>query len=619
MAQKTDIVLSGAGYTLAAEKYTRSQDGAAEGRSGRVAMGDFFGGLRRHVQLERDRAFDGVRVGPVLGGQGVRPWGSKTAGLAMPGTAVIPTISKRVPTAMVRGRVYFALGGMIYECPASGSPWTTPSGKIDTGTSIVDLCLYSSNGMLATFGTGKDVTWYRASDGNSSVLLAGEQGHSIGGYGGYAIWVDARSGGRPTYLRQVTGTQVDLRILDYDVRRLINAGARIYAVTDSAIYSYTGRVEERNIANPGYVADPDPRTIKILEWSGNWSPFFQHGISNAADDFALFEGFGGKIYAWIAGEAMEYTGEGERAGWRATGLTGRRCFGGCVSGGYVIVSIESHGGMNQLWAWDGSGWWKLDERAIDSNPWVWPLDLNNAGNYDLMVFRAGTRTYDLYRLRPRAGVDWAIPSEAASFLTPLIDAGERDRVKAWRRVGAVFATPERLGNLSSADAVQVHLDYSVDAGATWATAGSLTISGNTPANAQRTLEAGIASAVSPFVMLRVRWSSLVDWAPVLVGVWVEFEVLDSPTRRRKWAFSILASDQAVDRDGNPLARSGRDLITDLWAAWESGAPVSFRDIDYDAAPIERTVRIVGIAERVNRPADHGRWGQAVIDLALVEI
>lgn len=70
MAQPTDIVIEGAGYMIVPGHYTRSQDGAPEGRTGRISFRDFFGGLRRHLQLERDRGFDGLNAGPVLGGPG---------------------------------------------------------------------------------------------------------------------------------------------------------------------------------------------------------------------------------------------------------------------------------------------------------------------------------------------------------------------------------------------------------------------------------------------------------------------------------------------------------------------------------------------------------------------
>jgi hypothetical protein len=120
-------------------------------------------------------------------------------------------------------------------------------------------------------------------------------------------------------------------------------------------------------------------------------------------------------------------------------------------------------------------------------------------------------------------------------------------------------------------------------------------------------------------MLRVRWESVGDWAPVLVGVWAEFEVLDSPARRRRWSFRVQTRDQVVDRGGGTLQRTGRQLIAELWGAWEQGTPLTFRDQDYDADPVERTVRIVGISETVPAPADAGRWGDAVVALQLVEV
>jgi len=78
MTQPSDIVLNGDPYMLVAAKgrdgYVRSQDGMDEGRSGRIAQTDFFGGLTRVLQLERDRGWDGETVGPAHGGQGVQPW-----------------------------------------------------------------------------------------------------------------------------------------------------------------------------------------------------------------------------------------------------------------------------------------------------------------------------------------------------------------------------------------------------------------------------------------------------------------------------------------------------------------------------------------------------------------
>ena len=82
---------------------------------------------------------------------------------------------------------------------------------------------------------------------------------------------------------------------------------------------------------------------------------------------------------------------------------------------------------------------------------------------------------------------------------------------------------------------------------------------------------------------------------------------------------MLAHDQVVRRDGGAVSQTGRELIAALWTAWETGTTLPFRDIDHDADPTERRVRIVGIRERVARPADAGEVGDAVVELTLVEV
>lgn len=622
MAQPTDIVLDSAGYMIVPGKYTRAQDGMPEGRTGRIALTDFFGGMRRHIQLERDKSFDGLYVGPAMNGQGVKPWAYRTGGSAFTST-IKPNRYTRIPTAIVRDRVYFAIGSHVFACAIPAGSWATPASVLDATEDIEDMCLYSSDGFLLTFGDAKDVTWYRASDLAATVLLAGEKGHYITGYGGYAIWSDARTAGRPTFLRQVTGTQVDLRILDYDVVRMVNAGAKCYAITKSAIYSYSGRVHESTVRNPAYSGpeDTDPETIQVMEWSGDWSPYFQNGVAAEADDYKLFEGFGGRTYAWVAGEVMEDNPSGDRAGWRSTGLRGRTCLGGCVAGGYLIVSIITEDNRNQVWAWEGSGWWKIAERdSTATGNWIWPTNLAGTGGYDLLLFLEGTTDYDMVRLQSRGTVIQDLPTgKTATFTTPMIDVGERDKTKAWRKMGAVFASPELEGNTASTDVVNVALYSSIDAGATWQGSGITTLSGNTLANLNFTLDKALSNTESRFLMMQVRWTSINDWAPVLVGLWAEFEVMDSPSRRRKWTFDVVAADQTVDRDGVPLARTGRQLITELWSAWEGGTTIQLRDIDYDDVMVEREVRIVGISESVPKPSDQARWGDSIVSLQLVEV
>ncbi|MDQ3044480.1 MAG: hypothetical protein M3R06_04935, partial [Chloroflexota bacterium] len=127
------------------------------------------------------------------------------------------------------------------------------------------------------------------------------------------------------------------------------------------------------------------------------------------------------------------------------------------------------------------------------------------------------------------------------------------------------------------------------------------------------------AAVSRWIVLRMNWTSVVDWAPVLTSLWAEYELLDSPARRRRWMMKVKARDGSIQRDGAKQAKTGRQLIADLWTAWSAGATVTYRDLDYDADPVVRNVRIVGIAEEVAKPGDGGHWGEATLGLTLVEV
>jgi hypothetical protein len=167
--------------------------------------------------------------------------------------------------------------------------------------------------------------------------------------------------------------------------------------------------------------------------------------------------------------------------------------------------------------------------------------------------------------------------------------------------------------------VTVALAYSVDGGATWTTATSMSV--NNPATRLFDLEANLASAVavSRFLMLRVTFSSVLDWAPTLTGVWSEYELLDTPAKRRKWTFKVHARDATVQRDGSVASRTGRQLAADLWSDWSTGSTVGFKDIDFDATAQIYQTRIVGIGEEVAKPSDGGQWGESTLSLTLIEV
>lgn len=639
MTQATDIVLNGAGYMLAAATgtassgaaaYTRSQDGMSEGRTGRITQRDFFGGQHRAFQLERDRAWDSLGVGPVYGGQGVEPWPRVTTA-SLASTTPLTSAGRPNPSALIGEHVFFAVADRLYRtAPLSATTWAGPSTVYIAPAVITSIAYYGGN-ILLGFGEAHDILHVLYPGATSpAVLFTGERAHDIVSYGGFAMWSDARPGGRPNTVRQVTGSGLEHKNLDSPIRALTTAQGRVIAATGVGLYDFSGTVNEVDVRNPAYNPnDPnetDPPTIRGLRWQGDFDPFFQHGAVVATDDFRLLTGFGGRLYAWVGKALMEYNPNGERAGWRATGLEGKGCYGGCVAAGYLIVCIESLNSQSEVWAWDGGGWWLLLSEPVSNNRFCWPIPLAGVGGYDALIFRQGTFESHLLRLVWRDDTATTFPASGqAAFITSMIDAGERDKSKAWRKCGAVFAAPEKRGVPGSADPVNLWLDYSIDGGGTWVNVGFQQVVGNYFTQHNVTLDAELASqaAVSRFAQLRVRWTSVSEWAPVLVGVWAEFEMLDSPARRRRWQFTVIAQDQVIDRDGQRLTRTGRQLVAELWNAWETGTTLPFRDLDYDAAPagdpVTRQVRIVGISERVPVPADAGRWGQSAVSLTLVEV
>lgn len=623
MPQATDIVLDGAGYMLAPGKsaYRRTQDGIAEGRTGRTQIRDFFGGQRRKYQMERDKSFGGISVGPTNGGQAVVPWPFINYGVIDAGSAA-PSADVVRPHAVVGNAVYYGMNNRVYKTvDLTNNTWATPTNVKNLTNTITSICYYGGN-MLVAMGGAADLQFLNLSTLVNAALFATERANSVVAYSGFAIYSSAKAGALTNEIRMITGGPIESRFLDNQIIGLTTADAYVYALTRSGIYRFSGRVTDVLVPNPAYAMPGDDASIPGQQWTGDFTPFFQHGSYTENDDFRFFLGLGGKLYTNFGKFIAEYDPNGDRAGWKDTGLNFYKCYGATVAAGYLIVTIVNELFRAQVWAWDGSGWWKILDEDRDVNIWHNPIPLLGAGNYDVMLFHNNTHSTTLLRLVRRSpATAHNVPDGTdANYVTSLIDADERDKDKAWRKIGAVFADPEPF-NALSVDAVDVYLDYSTDNGTTWTQAATRNLVGSTNANHNFTLNADIASAsaVSRFLQLRVRWASLTRWAPTLVDCWAEFELLDSPARRRRWIIIVKAADQVIDRDGSPLAVTGRQLINQLWTDWQTGTTIPFRDIDYDDVATTRNVRIIGIEEDTERPADHGRWGHSLIKLTLVEV
>jgi hypothetical protein len=604
MTQISDIELDGAGYMLAPGGYQRASAGEPDGRAGRWLQREFGGGQRRAFAREEDQSWDSEGVGPAFAGQGVEPWPNyesyTDSGLA--GRTVSATT--RIASAVAGSHAYYGNGRYWYESPAlTAGSWTGFTQKYDAGSgkAITDAAAYQDN-IAICLGTTLDIQIYDVSAGTTSTLLAGEKGGVCAGYAGRLLYSNPAAGSQHQ-LRLTTGGGIDTRLLDSPIVRMALHGGKVVIATRSSLYLLGGK--------------SDPAAGK---WIGEPEPIFTHGIWTGDSDYAFLTSFGGKLYTWLAGQVMEWdpNGGASKQGWRATGLEGRDCFGGVVAGDKLLVCITNRQGVSETWAFDGAGWWMIDTRTSGSS--CWPIYVAGAGTRDAVVFRSGSSsiTYDLVRLVYRDAVNHNYRSDAA-FKTSLLDAGERESQKAWRAIGASFATPEDRGNASSVDSLTVAIAYSIDGGQSFTT--HLTASPFDPADRVFDLEGKIlgGSPESRTLQIRVSWSSVSDWAPVLTGIWVDYEVLGGPARRRRWQIAVRARDRLVRRDGSVEPRSGREIAADLWSLWEAGVTMALHDVDFDASGQVFGVRIASIGEEISKPGDADRWGESTLNLTLVEL
>jgi hypothetical protein len=322
MPQATDIVLDGAGYMLlpGTTAYTRTQDGIAEGKTGRIQIKDFFGGQLRPYQLERDKVWDGLSVGPTHHGQAIEPWPHVDAE-DLPSGSATPAYTERVPWALIDDYLYIGRGNRLYRTTnalgGTWGGWTLCKGQANT---ISGMC-YFAGSLLMAFDDDADIGFVPRADypgytNAPTALLAGQRGNSIVSYAGSALCNDRASGAIASDVKLVTGSGVETRHLDNTIVKLVTVDNQVMAITRAGIYSFTGRVKDVMINNPAWTSGGTaPAQIPGKEWSGDFTPFFQQGNLTDWDDYRFVLGFGGRIYAWYAKRVMELVPMGEGARW----------------------------------------------------------------------------------------------------------------------------------------------------------------------------------------------------------------------------------------------------------------------------------------------------------------
>lgn len=454
---------------------------------------------------------------------------------------------------------------------------------------VVDVALVGVR-IVAAHGAAGNCGTYRCDTGVFSTTEVNQQADAVGNLYGYPVlhcladsaW-QIRTG-MTTAWPPASWQKLDL---DAPVKKLVPYDGQLWAITELTAFRIT--------ANNAYTAEASmPRTA-------------------AAEDLTWMLGHNGKLYLWLGNEVHLF--DKAKGEFTPAGLRGRTALGACSVGRWLVVCLTSAAtGLGELWGYDGRGWWRIDSEEVSGEKIRWPVGVNGAADdVDVLTGRGNitnqTGLYQCYRRPNSAGL-----ASSYSVTSSLLDANDRDRAKGWRRVGAEFAWPDGRG---SADQVTVHVEYSTDGGAVWQSAAMVNVAGN----GSRVVSVSgptIAGTVGRFLQVRVTVSSILDWSPVLLCLWVEAEVLDDVTRRR-WRFTVQCKDAVVCRDGSVDTTGARALAARLWALWGSGSTFSMRDVDYDSTGTAYSVRVAGMVEKISKPQDAGTFADGEIELTLAEV
>src|SRR4029453_18918772 len=138
-------------------------------------------------------------------------------------------------------------------------------------------------------------------------------------------------------------------------------------------------------------------------------------------------------------------------------------FGATVVNNVLYVSLTPPASTStyELWAYNGSGWWRIESSATNTFD-----DPAASGDGQLVVHQASSANAWAVDLEDKYSAATLIsPFE---IVTPALDAQEPDRQKYWRRVGV-----ELLRNDGQVVGTwDVALSTSVDAGQSWVSAGT---------------------------------------------------------------------------------------------------------------------------------------------------
>lgn len=568
-----DIILGGIQYGVVPGSYEKRNRRAGAKAAGweRITI-DRFDGQHEPYGENLARGWDSVGVGPVWDGAGVEPFPNTSSG-SSEALSDTPSTTARAYGLVVGDALYVGLGRRIYKSASLGAgSWSALTSVADLGAGFtISGLAYYQDDILIMLSTGQDIRKLNTGTNTLTIWRSGEKGQVGCGYAGQLIYAPKTTNAGD--LLMLSGVKwngnavAHSRYLDAPIISMCNYNGAVAIATRTSLYIMAGQPYPGEADDPNVTAD----TSRAPAWIGDPQQLMSHGQFVSADDLTWLVSYRGKLYTWLGSRVVEYDGDRQ---WVPMGPEGIRSFGGCVTGDWLVVVVQLQDTATQIWGFNGLGWWLLGAPAALS---CWPAATGGAGSWDVVIFRSTvTNIVDLFRTRYRGASLNTYPA-AGQWVSPLLSAGG---VARWSGLGAAFAQPLVRGNGASADQVTVALAYSIDGGANWVTVDSKAV------GVGRLFE--LAAELTPtisarYLQLRVSWSSVSDWAPVLERVWADYTPLggEQPTRR-VWELDVEAVDNTVRRDGSRDARTGAQAIASLWDAWESQQALTLRDIEGSA-------------------------------------
>lgn len=577
-----DITLNGVGYSVVPGTFRRRSApgaGAAARETRRVHLGPFEAGQGSAIGAAKQPGWASLGVGPCFAGQGVEPFPQPVS--FADGMSDLPSAGSRAYPMVAANRLYVGLGRRIYQSVAlDNATWSafTVAADLGAGFTISGLAYYQDD-LLVLLSSGQDIRKLNTGTNTVTIWRSGEKGQIGCGYAGQLVYApmqpNAREELRLSGVKWNGNAVAHTRYLDSPIVAMALFNGKVAIASRGSLYFMGGQPYPGEADDPTVTAD----TSKAPAWIGDPVAVMTHGQYAAADDFVFLCSYRGRLYTWLAGSVAEYDDATEESRWLRIGpeAGGGGCAGAAVVGDWLVVAIAGRYGGYELWGYNGHGWWLFDRRETPA--FLWPCAVAGAGNRDLLAFRDGAATYDLYRLARRSATLHTYPS-SGSWTSGLLDAGEPTRDKTWRAIGAAFGAPEQRGNAASGDSVELALEYSTDAGVTWFPAAGVTAFA--AARRELTLQSAFESAfarlpASRYLQVRVIWDSVSDWAPVLTGIWAEYSLHDNSPPRRRWELAIDARDRMPRRDSARDPQAGRQKSAALWDAWEAGHTLDLRD------------------------------------------